>query len=138
MKQAGFNLDVQGLEWSAIAQRWVQKNPLDQGGWSVIPVVYTGFDMSDPLSNLGVGFNCTGNQPWGYCVDPMKPVIEQFEAESDPAKRRALAEQLQKFALENATFPIAGQFQSPAVWRSELAGVIDFGFPVMWNIERKG
>ncbi|MCZ8315118.1 ABC transporter substrate-binding protein [Phreatobacter sp.] len=138
MKQAGFNLDVQGLEWSAIAQRWVQKNPLDQGGWSVIPVVYTGFDMSDPLSNLGVGFNCTGNQPWGYCVDPMKPVLEQFEAESDPAKRKVLAEQLQKFALENATFPIAGQFQSPAVWRSELAGVIDFGFPVMWNIERRG
>lgn len=137
MKRAGFNVDVQGLEWSAIAQRWVQKNPLDQGGWSVIPVVYTGFDMSDPLSNLGVGFNCTGNQPWGYCEQPMVPVLQQFEAESDPAKRKVLAEQLQKIAIEAATFPIAGQFQSPAVWRTELSGVIDFGFPIMWNIERK-
>lgn len=136
MKRAGFNVDVQGLEWSAIAQRWVQRNPLDQGGWSVIPVVYTGFDMSDPLSNLGIGFNCTGNQPWGYCVDRMKPVLERFEAESDPERRKALAAELQQMATEDATFPIAGQFRSPAVWRSELKGVIDFGFPVIWNIER--
>jgi peptide/nickel transport system substrate-binding protein len=137
MKKAGFNVDVQGLEWSAIAQRWVQKNPLEQGGWSVVPVVYTGFDMSDPLSNLGVGFNCSGNQPWGYCDQGMAPVIAQFEAESDPAKRKALASELQRFAIEAATFPIAGQFRSPAVWRTELQGVIDFGFPVMWNIERR-
>ncbi len=136
MKRAGFNVDVQGLEWSAIAQRWVQRNPLDSGGWSVIPVVYTGFDMSDPLSNMGIGFNCTGNQPWGYCDSKMSPVLQQFEAESDPDKRKALAAELQKFATEAATFPIAGQFQSPAVWRSELKGVIDFGFPVIWNIER--
>ncbi len=138
MRQAGFNLDVQGSDWSSIAQRWVQRQPLDRGGWSVVPVVYTGFDMSDPLSNLGVGFNCTGNQPWGYCEAAMTPVIERFEAESDPGRRRALAAELQRLALEAATFPIAGQFQSPAVWRAELKGVIDFGFPVVWNIERGG
>ncbi len=136
MKQAGFNVDVQGLEWSAIAQRWFQRNPLDQGGWSVIPVVYTGFDMSDPLSNLGIGYNCTGSQPWGYCDQRITPVLDRFEAESDPDKRKALAAELQKLATEDATFPIAGQFRSPAVWRSELKGVIDFGFPVIWNIER--
>lgn len=136
MKQAGFNVDVQGLEWAAIAQRWFQRNPLDQGGWSVIPVVYTGFDMSDPLSNMGIGYNCTGSQPWGYCDQRITPVLDRFESESDPDKRKALAAELQKLATEDATFPIAGQFRSPAVWRSELRGVIDFGFPVIWNIER--
>lgn len=136
MKRAGFNLDVQGSDWSSIAQRWVQKQPLDRGGWSVVPVVYTGFDMSNPLANLGIGFNCTGNQPWGYCEAPMTPLIERFEAEADPERRRALAAELQRFAIEGATFPIAGQFRSPAAWRAELRGVIDFGFPVIWNIER--
>lgn len=136
MKRAGFNLDVQASDWATIAQRWVQRQPLDQGGWSIVPVVYTGFDLANPLSNMGVGFNCTGNQPWGYCNATMTPVIEAFEAESDPTRRRELAGQLQKLAFEAATFPIAGQFRSPAVWRSELRGVIDFGFPVIWNIER--
>jgi peptide/nickel transport system substrate-binding protein len=136
MQKGGFNLDVQASDWSSIAQRWVQRQPLDQGGWNVVPVVYTGFDMSDPLANLGVGFNCTDNQPWGYCEASMTPVIEQFEAAGDPAKRKALAAELQRLAFEAATFPIAGQFRNPAVWRAELRGVIDFGFPVVWNIQR--
>lgn len=138
MKRAGFNLDIQGSDWSSIAQRWVQRQPLDRGGWNVVPVVYTGFDMADPLSNLGVGFNCTDNQPWGYCEAEMTPVIERFEAEGDPTKRRELAAQLNRLAIERATFPIAGQFRAPAAWRKELRGVIDFGFPVVWNIERGG
>lgn len=65
MKRAGFNVDVQSSDWSSIARRWVQRAPLDRGGWSVVPVVYTGFDMAKPFANLGVGFNCTDNQPWG-------------------------------------------------------------------------
>lgn len=136
MRRAGFNVDVHAGDWATHAQRWVQRQPLEQGGWNIVPVVYTGFDLANPLSNMGVGFNCTGNQPWGYCDDALTPVIEAFEAESDLAKRRELAGQLQKLAFEAATFPIAGQFRSPAVWRSELRGVIDFGFPVIWNIEK--
>jgi peptide/nickel transport system substrate-binding protein len=136
MKRAGFNLDVQASDWATIAQRWVQRQPLDQGGWNIVPVVYTGFDLANPLSNMGVGFNCTDNQPWGYCDAALTPAIEAFEAESEPAKRKQLAGELQRLAFEAATFPIAGQFRSPAVWRSELRGVIDFGFPVIWNIEK--
>jgi len=136
MQRAGFNVDVQGSDWSSIAQRWVQRQPLDRGGWSVLPVVYTGFDMADPLSNLGIGFNCTGNQPWGYCAEALTPLIERFEAESDPVQRRELAAEINRVATEQVTFPIAGQFRAPAAWRAELKGVIDFGFPVVWNIER--
>jgi peptide/nickel transport system substrate-binding protein len=136
MKRAGFNVDVHAADWATHAQRWVQRQPLDQGGWSIVPVVYTGFDLANPLSNMGVGFNCTDNQPWGYCDAALTPAIAAFEAEGDPARRKALAGELQKLAFEAATFPIAGQFRSPAVWRSDLRGVIDFGFPVIWNIEK--
>jgi peptide/nickel transport system substrate-binding protein len=116
----------------------VARAPIDNGGWNLVPVIYTGFDMADPLSNVAVGYNCTDNQPWGYCVEAMKPVLAAFAAESDPAKRRELAAELQRLSHEYATFPLSGQFQAPAVWRAELRGVIDFGFPVMWNLERVG
>jgi peptide/nickel transport system substrate-binding protein len=138
MKQAGFNLDVQTSDWSSIAQRWNQNQPLDQGGWNLVPVVYTGFDMSDPLGNPGIGFNCSDNKTWGYCAPALTPLIAQFEAESDKQKRLALAGQMQKIAYENVNFPITGQFSAPAVWRADLQGVIDFGFPIMWNMQRGG
>ena len=137
LKRAGFNLDVQTQDWSSIAQRWIGKAPLDAGGWSLVPVVYPGFDMANPLGNPGIGYNCTGGAPYGYCSTALTPLIAQFEAESDLAKRQAIAASLQQAAFEDATFPIAGQFSSPAAWRRELSGVIDFGLPIMWNIERR-
>jgi len=137
LKRAGFNLDVSTSDWSSIAQRWVAREPIEKGGWNLVPVIYTGFDMADPLSNVAIGYNCTNNQPWGYCVPAMTPLIEAFAAENDLDTRKAIAAQLQQLAYENVTFPISGQFTSPAVWRAELTGVIDFGFPVMWNIRRK-
>ncbi|TCZ66643.1 ABC transporter substrate-binding protein [Roseicella aquatilis] len=136
LKRAGFNLDVQAGDWSSIAGRWVGREPIERGGWNLVPVIYTGFDMADPLSNVGIGYNCTGNQPWGYCVEAMTPVLAAYATEGDPARRKALAAELQRLAIENVTFPTTGQFRSPAVWRAELRGVIDVGFPVMWNIER--
>ena len=136
LKQAGFNLDVQTSDWSSIAARWNQNEPVSKGGWNLVPVVYTGFDMSDPLGNPGIGYNCTDNKTWSYCAPELTPLIQQFEAETDLGKRKALAGQMQTLAYKNVNFPITGQFSAPAIWRSSLKGVIDFGFPIMWNMER--
>lgn len=136
LKQAGFNLDIQTSDWSSIAARWNQNEPVAHGGWNLVPVVYTGFDMSDPLGNPGIGYNCTDNKTWSYCAPALTPLIQQFEGESNPEKRQALAGQMQAVAYENVNFPITGQFSAPAIWRASLKGVIDFGFPIMWNMER--
>ena len=136
LKQAGFNLDVQTSDWSSIAARWNQNEPPGKGGWNLVPVVYTGFDMADPLGNPGIGYNCTDNKTWGYCAPELTPLIQRFEAEPDMDKRKELAGQMQMIAYKNVNFPITGQFSAPAVWRAGLKGVIDFGFPVMWNLER--
>ncbi len=136
LKRAGFNMDIQTSDWATIAQRWLRKDPVEQGGWSLVPVVYTGFDLSDPLANVGIGYNCTGAAPWLYCDPELTPLLQKFEAESDLGKRRQLEDAINARAIANVNFPITGQFSSPAVWRAELQGVIDFGFPVLWGIRR--
>lgn len=136
LKRAGLNLDVQTADWSSHAQRWIRNAPVDQGGWNLLPIIFTGFDVANPLSNFGVGFNCTNIQPWSYCNPELRAALERFEAERDPVRRRAIAGEMQRISFDQALLPIGGQFASPAVWRAELKGVIDFGFPVMWNMER--
>jgi peptide/nickel transport system substrate-binding protein len=136
MKRLGLNVDQQTLDWATVAQRWLSREPVEKGGWSAVSVVYTGFDMSDPLSNVGIGYNCTGTAPWLYCDEAMTPLLQRFEAEADPEARKRIVAEINRRALANVNFPLTGQFSSPAVWRSELQGVIDFGFPVLWNIRR--
>lgn len=62
--------------------------------------------MSDPLSNLGTGYNCTGNQPWGYCDQAMQVLIEQFEAGGDIERRKELAGRIQEAAPRRA-YPLS-------------------------------
>ncbi|MBO1075884.1 ABC transporter substrate-binding protein [Roseomonas marmotae] len=137
MKRMGLNVDQQTLDWATAAQRWLSREPVEKGGWSAVPVVYTGFDLSDPLSNLGIGYNCTGTAPWLYCDEALTPLLQRFEAEADLEKRREIMAEINRRALANVNFMLTGQFSSPAVWRKELKGVIDFGFPVLWNIRRE-
>jgi peptide/nickel transport system substrate-binding protein len=79
---------------------------------------------------------CTGSAPWLYCDGALTPLLQQFKAEPDPATRKQIVAEVNRRALANVNFPLTGQFSSPAVWRSSLQGVIDFGFPVLWNIRR--
>ena len=137
LKRTGFNVDVQTTDWATIAQRWLRKDPVEQGGWSLVPTLYTGFDLADPLSNVGIGYNCTETAPWLYCDPQLTPLVQAFEAEADSDKRRQLADAMNARALGNVNFVLTGQYASPAVWRADLQGVIDFGFPVLWNIQRR-
>ncbi|MCI0755845.1 ABC transporter substrate-binding protein [Teichococcus vastitatis] len=138
MRKLGLNVDQQAMDWATAAQRWLSKEPVERGGWSAVPVVYTGFDLADPLVNVGISYNGAGTAPWLYNDAELTPMLLEFEAEPEEnlARRRELAAAMNRRALANVNFPLTGQFSSPAVWRSELQGVIDFGLPVMWNIRR--
>ncbi len=136
MRRAGFNLDVRTTDWSTVAQRRTSRQPIDQGGWNVVPLVWTGFDMEDPSGNPVLVHNCANAYPGWWCDERQRPLLEAFLAESDPARQRALAAQLQAMAHEHVSVVILGQFASPGAYRASLRGLLDVGFPVLWNIER--
>lgn len=138
LRRAGFNLDVRATDWSTVAQLRTRREPVAQGGWSLTPIVWTGFDMQNPMANPVLVYNCANVYPGWWCDRGQVPLLQQFAAESDPAKQREIAARLQARALENVSVVTLGQFASPAAYRANLRGVLEVGFPVLWNIERVG
>jgi peptide/nickel transport system substrate-binding protein len=138
MRRAGFNLDVRSTDWSTVAQLRTRREPVEQGGWSVVPLVWTGFDMENPIVNPAMVYNCANAYPGWWCDEEQVPLLQRFAAEGDAAKRRELAAELQARAHENVSVVILGQYASPAVYRADLKGLLEVGFPVLWNIQRTG
>lgn len=136
MRRAGFNVDVVATDFSTVAQRRLNHEPVERGGWSLVPVVWTGYDLMNPLAHYGIAYNCLNTYPGRYCDPGLTPLIEAFAAESDPARRRAIAAEMQTRVHEGAMMGFVGQFAVPWAYRGNLRGVLDIGFPVMWNIER--
>jgi peptide/nickel transport system substrate-binding protein len=136
IRRVGFNLDVVAADYSSLAQRRLKKEPLDQGGWNLMPVVWSGYDMINPLSHYATSYSCGGSYPGWNCDPEMPALVAQFEVETDDTKRQALADQMQGRVLDQAPQMFLGQFSPPTAFRSNLHGVIANGLHVFWNARR--
>lgn len=138
MKQAGFNLDVATSDYATVAQRRESREPVEKGGWSVVPLIWNGIDLVNADGNPAVSYNC-GDGPYGWYCDPeVTPLLKELAAAATPKERKDVADRLQAAFHENVNIILTGQFAGPPAYRSELEGVMPFSFPLLWNISRGG
>jgi peptide/nickel transport system substrate-binding protein len=137
LRRAGFNLDVVAADYATLAQRRLKKEPLDKGGWNLMPVVWSGYDMINPLSHYATSYSCTDSYPGWNCDPGMPPLVAAFEVETDPKQRQRLADAMQERVLDQAPEMFLGQFSPPTAYRSNLQGVIANGLHVFWNVRRE-
>jgi len=132
MRRIGLNIDLQSTDWSTVAQRRTNRT-----GWNVVPLVWNGFDMPEPMVNPAFVYNCANVYPGWWCDERQVPLLRAYSEEPDATRRRELATRLQVLAHEHVNVVLLGQFAGPGVYRADLRGVIDAGFPVLWNIRRE-
>lgn len=136
MRKAGFNVVVRASDWATVAQRRFSKEPLDKGGWSLMPLQWVGFDLGTPLTHYGIAYNCTDGYAGWSCDKETTRLMAQFIAETNQGKRQALADQIQQRAHETVSVVLGGQFTFANAYRSNLKGVLSVGIPVFWNIQK--
>ncbi len=137
MRRAGFNVDVRTSDFATVAERRRSRAPVEGGGWSVIPIVWNGIDMVNPLSDPAVSYNCSESNPGWYCDPKLTDLLHRYAETSDAAAQRQLADQIQAEFHSNVDYVLAGQMSAPMAYRADLKGVVPFGFPVFWSVERK-
>ncbi|GAA0600547.1 hypothetical protein GCM10009416_43200 [Craurococcus roseus] len=86
LRRAGFNVDEWTSDWASVAQRRLNRGPVERGGWSAVTVVWPGIDLFNPMVNSVAAYNCR-NYPGWFCDEEMKALMERYAAEGDPARR---------------------------------------------------
>lgn len=137
LRRAGFNVEVRTSDYATVAQRRLSKAPVGDGGWSIVPVVWNGVDLVNPLANTGLAYNCVANYPGWVCDPAQTTLLRQLSEAATPEEKVRLADALQERFHDNVNFIIGGQFSVPFAWRAELEGVVRFPIPVFWNISRR-
>ena len=67
----------------------------------------------------------------------MEKLRDAYAAESDPAKQKQIAEQVQLRVLDYPTHVPLGQFTSPTAVRSNVTGMVYAPTLAMWGLEKK-
>jgi peptide/nickel transport system substrate-binding protein len=53
---------------------------------------------------------------------------------TDPARRKQIAEEIQKTALREVSYVPWGEWVQPTAYRKNVQGILKFTAPVFWNV----
>ena len=62
LREAGFEVDMQSMDWQSVVQRRAQQAPVGEGGWNMFFTNWMVPEISDPLTNVMV--NGRGDDAW--------------------------------------------------------------------------
>lgn len=132
LKRAGFNVDLQAMDWGTVLARRTKKE-----GWSLFGVHAFGFDLGSPITHFYIANNCNADYAGWSCDHRMDPLLKGFTRADSDAERKRIAEQIQTIAFENVPAVMWGQLAQPAAYRSALSKMIPSAIPVFWEVEKK-
>jgi peptide/nickel transport system substrate-binding protein len=136
LRQAGFKVDLQAMDWNTLVTRRAKKDPPAQGGWNMFFTQWVSPDIWNPLTNPAI--NAQGEKSWfGWPTDEtIEKLRDEFARATDEAKKKTLAERIQARAFEVGTHVPLGESIIPLAARKSVTGFVTGPGNLYWNIKK--
>src|SRR4051795_7872986 len=136
LRQAGFKVDLQAMDWNPVVTRRAEKEPPAQGGWNMFCTAWVAPDIWNPLANPAVG--ALGDKSWfGWPSDAeLGKLRGPLARETDEPKQKRLGASIKTRALEIATHAPLGEYIEPLAARRNVTGFVTGPGNLYWNIKK--
>ncbi|WP_206612797.1 ABC transporter substrate-binding protein [Paenirhodobacter populi] len=136
LRKAGFNVEMQAMDWQSVVSRRASQKAPSEGGWNMFFTNWIIPEVMTPLTNPML----TGDGTKGFFGWPTDAELEElrneYVAATTPEEQRTAAVKIQAHAMDEVNYIPLGQYDVPYVWRKEISGVLFAPVPVFWNIEK--
>jgi peptide/nickel transport system substrate-binding protein len=137
MRQAGFKVDLQAMDWQTLVSRRAKKDPPSQGGWNMFCTAWVAPDIWSPLSNAALDTKGEKASWFGWPDDPkIEQLKAQFARELDLGKRKKLAAEIQAEAFAFGTHAPLGEYINPVALRKGITGLVIGPGDFYWNVKK--
>ncbi len=136
LRQAGFKVDLQSMDWNTLVSRRAKKDPPAQGGWNIFATAWVVPDIWSPLTNAATNGLC--DKAWfGWSCDAdLEKLRDEFARETDDAKKKQLADAISARAFEIGTHAPLGEYVNPLAARKNVSGFVTGPGNFYWNIKK--
>ena len=136
LKQLGFNVDLQEMDFGTLLQRRNSKAPVDRGGWSMFHTSAAALTLVNPAVNYNTRGPAEGGWAGWYVSPEAERLTDEWLAATTPEARAAAFEAAQKLAYDDVPFVPLGFWQPKSAFRKDIKGVIPCDFSLFWNVQR--
>lgn len=137
LRDAGFTVDMQAMDWQTLTMRRSNQAAPSAGGWNMFFSHWTLPEILTPLSNATIA----GTGEKGFFGWPTDPEIEnlrqKYISASTQEQRRDIARLVQAHVLKTVNYIPLGQFVSVQARRNTLSNMLPGPIPVFWQVEKK-
>lgn len=136
LRQAGFKVDLQAMDWNTVVTRRSKKEAPANGGWNMFCTAWVAPDIWNPIANPAVG--AMGEKSWfGWpSDDEIEKLRDQFARETDATRKKTLAEDIQARAFAIGTHAPLGEYIEPLAARRNITGFVTGPGNLYWNIKK--
>lgn len=138
MKQVGFNVEAQSMDWATLVSRRVSKEPVERNGWSAYATFGVSSSIDSPLSNFMLGAACGNSMPGWPCDRQLDELRAAWLKEVDPAKRRAMLDKFHERAYEAVPYIPLGQYAGAFAVRRNVkhSEQLTTDVPTLWMLAK--
>ncbi len=138
LRQAGFTVNVQAMDWQSVVSRRGSQKPPQEGGWNLFFTNVIAADLMNPIVNLQVNGKGRKGGWFGWPDDAkIEALRDTFARSSSPDEQKKIATDIQTEAYDQVIYIPVGQYRVAASWRKSLSGVLEGpATPVFWNVDK--
>ncbi len=136
LRQAGFKVEVQAMDWQTMVARRAKKDAPDKGGWNLFFTAVVAPDTWNPIANFGLSGAC--DKAWfGWsCDEKLEQIRARFARSTDEAEKKKLAAELQMRGFEIGTHAPVGEYVAPSAVRKGISGLVIGPGDFYWGIRK--
>jgi peptide/nickel transport system substrate-binding protein len=136
LREAGFTVDVQAMDWSTLTSRRASREPVEKGGWNMFHTWWIGADVTDPMA---IAFSGDPKKGWfGWPADEeLEKLRSAFARAATVEERKEIATKVQERLFSIAASGHLGQYFQPVAYRDNVKGLIKSPVQFFWNIEKQ-
>ncbi len=137
LEKGGFKVDMVSMDWQTLVARRAKKDPPTAGGWHAFLTSWVAADILNPVMMGFLNASCDKAMFGWPCDKDIEGLRDGFARETNPAKQRQIAEQVQVRAVQYPTHVPLGQWYGAFALRKNVEGVLEAPVTVFWNVTKK-
>jgi peptide/nickel transport system substrate-binding protein len=137
LRQAGFKVDLQAMDWQTLVGRRAKKDAPDKGGWHMFLTAWQAFDVWSPIANPTMDTRGEKSTWFGWASDDKLAALRnEFMRATDDATKKKLADQMHARAFEVGTHVALGEYSQPMAARKSITGFFVTNGNLYWNLKK--